>query len=536
MDNEEFELYSEEEDLGPEHEVDFDALEELSKTAAIAKVFSEKSLVLSKEAVQKAIEAKSLEAKEGFTVKVNDADLSARQACSIVKAPAEAKNPYRPTAKQLEVINSTIAKTPKTADNCYVFEFLAAGQEIDRSFDQFTGKALRTMAKLAVQNKIPYLTEGDYDHQWRQKNIYGIVFNARVKGTQLIYDVYIPESERTEHVVEAIMDGLYANLSVGFNLSFEDYLCSECRKSMFLSECPHYPGEVLKGGRRVYAIIDDVNDNFEISGVMVGAQREAHIMNTKSLQDGGLVKTIQALEEPEDSKYITINANEEVKLPSSTDISKLVAGKGITITTTGDTVTITAGSYDKLIESYGSPSSSDFTVIDEAPIQDGNSPEGTITLGNTKQDSKSVMENQENQELEAQAQPEEVAAPAEAAAEEVEAKVEEAPAAEPEVEPAAPEAEAKTEEVPINITAILEGLVEASKSVQEELKLMKEAVSAVNEKLELLQSTPTKSVLELEMDEKEQEKIKAMEALKANPGLALYEIFGLNNDFGGQDK
>lgn len=185
---------------------------------------------------------------------------------------------YLPTEEQLEIINRDHAKTTLSKSQVRVFELQSADTDVDRGFEHFTKKALTNMAALAVKNKIPFLLEGDYDHQWRQKNTFGKVFDAKVEGKNLIYFAYIPVIEKTRSVLEAIMTGLYDKLSVGFSLDPKNYRCDVCNKSMMSTACPHIPGMMdEKTGKVVTVSILDVEDNYEISGVAVPMQPGAHI-------------------------------------------------------------------------------------------------------------------------------------------------------------------------------------------------------------------------------------------------------------------
>lgn len=190
---------------------------------------------------------------------------------------------YMPTEDELAIILES-AKIDYPKEAFRVFEFQAADQEIDRQFERFTPSGLKEMAEIAKRDKIPFLTEGDEDHQWRQKNIYGIVFDAYVKNQTLVYKVYIPVNERTEDVLESVFNGLYNKLSIGAALDPEKYICSACTKSLFDRSCPHHPGQIMEDSVPVVGIIKGVKGNYEISGVAVPAQVNSHVLS-QSLGD-----------------------------------------------------------------------------------------------------------------------------------------------------------------------------------------------------------------------------------------------------------
>ncbi len=227
-------------------------------------------LVLSKSQIDEVISKKELKnlksTEEGRVVKTVSFKVSKKES-----------EDYLATDEELSLINTKALSRFKEDNRPYVFLFQAADDQVDRGYEHFTRSALRGMAELAVKNSIPWLTDGDYDHQWRQKNIYGVVFDAFEKAGKLFYKVYVPNIERNKNVLDAVLTGLYSKLSVGFSLDLNDFVCDTCKKSIFLSDCEHYPGMMDEKGNIVTATIKGVKDNYEISGVAVPMQPEAHI-------------------------------------------------------------------------------------------------------------------------------------------------------------------------------------------------------------------------------------------------------------------
>lgn len=235
------------------------------------------TLPKTKSAIQEILSNKGIEAEA-----TEDGNLSKTVILKVLKSEED----YFPTESELKIINgmpSTLRKLSK--EEVRVFTFQAADTNVDRAYEHFTKQALQKMAELAVKNSIPFLTDGDYDHQTRQRNVKGVVFDAMEKGGKLLYKVYLPVIARTKDVIECILAGLYSKLSVGFSLSLEDYVCDTCKKSMFYSECPHFPGSTDEKGNLVTVSIKGVKDNYEISGVAVPCQQEAHIR--RSLESVG---------------------------------------------------------------------------------------------------------------------------------------------------------------------------------------------------------------------------------------------------------
>lgn len=205
---------------------------------------------------------------------------------------------YKASDDDLLKINK-LSLVPLKAEDVYVFELQSADDQVDRAYEHFSPKALKSMAALAVKNKIPFITEGDYDHQHRQKNVYGVVFDAQVKAGKLLYKTYIPNISRNKDVLDAILTGLYSKLSVGFRMNpYKDFICDSCNKSLYSESCPHYPGGLDEKGNLVTVTIKDVIDNLEISGVAVPCQQEAHIRGTS--------KTIESVKSLENSNIDTM--------------------------------------------------------------------------------------------------------------------------------------------------------------------------------------------------------------------------------------
>lgn len=223
---------------------------------------------------------------------------------------------YKPKDSDLEKINK-ISLVPLDPEKVYIFEFQAADEQVDRAYEHFSTKALKSMADLAVKNKIPFITEGEYDHQHRQKNIFGVVFDAYVKSGKLIYKTYIPDIPRNKDVLDAVLTGLYNKLSVGFSMNpYKDFVCDSCNKSVYSESCSHFPGAIDEKGRVTTATIKDVIDNYEISGVAVPCQREARILEEKSqVKD----MSLNSLETKENSIVDTILIGTPTEISSKMD-------------------------------------------------------------------------------------------------------------------------------------------------------------------------------------------------------------------------
>ena len=177
---------------------------------------------------------------------------------------------YLPTEEEISKINdlTNIDIDPQAV---FVFTLESAGQEVDRSHDQFTLKALKEMAEMSVDK--PFLR----NHDWSTESVIGKIFDATVKNKTLIQKVYVPNTAKNEDMIDGILSGIYNKVSVGFALDPAEYVCSSCTKSLYSRDCPHYPGSKDAKGELVIAQIKGVADYFEISNVAVPAQPKAGI-------------------------------------------------------------------------------------------------------------------------------------------------------------------------------------------------------------------------------------------------------------------
>lgn len=228
---------------------------------------------------------------------------------------------YIPTPAQYKKIDA-LSLSSLPPEKWRVITGVAADQKTDRGAERFSQRALDRLLSLAIQNKIPLLMDGSKDHEWAQKNVYGLVFDGDTADGTLNYKIAIPVIEKTKPVLEAIMAGLYNKLSVGFALDPQNYMCSSCGKSMFSMACNHMPGmQDSKTGQMVHAVIDNVLDNFEVSGVAVPMQPEAHIRRNSA--DGNLsIKKVDNDKINNDSLVIedTVMADEALDKVTKGDI------------------------------------------------------------------------------------------------------------------------------------------------------------------------------------------------------------------------
>jgi len=216
----------------------------------------------------------------GATVKFHSADASETKGARGKKEPKD----YHPTPEELKQINA-LSNIDLKAEEVLVFTFHSADQEVDRSADQFTPKALKDMALKSVDK--PYLK----DHSWGTNSVVGKIFDASVSKGRLMQKVYVTIRAKNQDMIDGMFDGTLNKVSVGFAMGAEDYGCSSCSKSLYSMDCPHYPGSKDEKGNVTVGLIKGVKDYYEISNVTVPCQPAAGIRrdNQKAL-DGSIDK------------------------------------------------------------------------------------------------------------------------------------------------------------------------------------------------------------------------------------------------------
>ena len=181
---------------------------------------------------------------------------------------------YLPSDEELSKINS-LSNIDFKKDGVMVFTLVSADQNIDRSYDQFSNKALKDMAEMSPDK--PYLR----DHSWKTESVVGKIFDAAVSKGRLIQKVYVPITSKNADVIQGMLHGTLNKVSVGFAMAPMDYVCSSCSKSLYSMECSHYPGAKDKEGKEVIGLIKGVKDYFEISNVAVPCQPAAGIRRSE---------------------------------------------------------------------------------------------------------------------------------------------------------------------------------------------------------------------------------------------------------------
>ena len=204
------------------------------------------------------------------------------------------------TDEMLREINK-YTRQDLTADDVFVFSVLLCDNEVDRDFERFSQKSLRTLAELfrgktAIQNHSmdsadqsarTFLTEVVTDETKRT--------SLGEPYTYLKAYCYMPRIEKNEARIAEINAGIKKEVSVG--CSVRESVCSICGANRTLCDCGHHKGETYDG-RLCYTILRDAQDAYEWSFVAVPAQRQAGVIKGMQLeqQQGTVQKLWQAAE------------------------------------------------------------------------------------------------------------------------------------------------------------------------------------------------------------------------------------------------
>lgn len=419
---------------------------------------------ITKEHVEKTIE------KKGLKVKATDNKIEVSDQAQIKATKQKTRESYRPTAAQLELINE-MALDPQTEDSGYVFELVSSSTDMDRSYEHMDNKAINDMVKMTPGK--PFFL----DHNWTTKSTMGRLIKAKNEGGKLIQWAYVPENSKTKEVIEEIFNGNLNRLSVGFSVDYSDMICDSCNKSVFDYDCEHYPGYPDEKGNIATVTIKRVKDFYEVS--LVGVPCNPHAGTRKSLAEELSVKGCE-LASGASANLKAIGPSGQVGTIKSNESAGGDSGGGrITIVYNGDLV-------EKTVDS-------------------------TIFSDNTIQGSDPVME--ENKELEVQSLEQE-----ETPAEDV------APEAPGEVEvPVEPKEEEKELTSPVEVKVEVPAeLTEALVKLAETMEALKNGLEALDKKVDLAMTAPTKGLRDLLKNE--QEVVKEEKPLSP---MGIIEKFGL---------
>lgn len=183
------------------------------------------------------------------------------------------------TDEMLREINK-YTRQDLTADDVFVFSVLLCDNEVDRDFERFSQKSLRTLAELfrgktAIQNHSmdsadqsarTFLTEVVTDETKRT--------SLGEPYTYLKAYCYMPRIEKNEARIAEINAGIKKEVSVG--CAVRSSICSVCGADERISPCKHRRGKTYNG-KVCHYVLEDPTDAYEWSFVAVPAQKNAGV-------------------------------------------------------------------------------------------------------------------------------------------------------------------------------------------------------------------------------------------------------------------
>lgn len=184
------------------------------------------------------------------------------------------------TEAELAAINKHTLE-PLKAEDVFTFKAVLCDNEVDRSFERFSIKALKGLQKLFVGKTIIK------DHNWKADNQVARIYSTELVQsdkttqagetyTQLVAHCYMVKTASNADLIAEIKAGIKKEGSVGCAVS--SVVCSICGTDNSKSYCSHWPGRSYEkaGGAEVCTfLLDGAEDAYEFSLVAVPCQREA---------------------------------------------------------------------------------------------------------------------------------------------------------------------------------------------------------------------------------------------------------------------
>jgi hypothetical protein len=184
------------------------------------------------------------------------------------------------TEAELAAINKHTLE-PLKAEDVFTFKAVLCDNEVDRSFERFSIKALKGLQKLFQGKTIIK------DHTWKADNQVARIYTTELVQsskttqagepyTQLVAHCYMVRTASNADLIAEIQGGIKKEGSVGCAVS--GVICSICGTDNAKSYCAHWPGKSYdKNGTAEICtfVLDGAEDAYEFSLVAVPCQREA---------------------------------------------------------------------------------------------------------------------------------------------------------------------------------------------------------------------------------------------------------------------
>ena len=186
------------------------------------------------------------------------------------------------TEAELKAINK-YAQVPLTAEEVFTFKAVLCDNEIDRTFERFTLKALQDLKKLFLGKTVIKDHAHSADNQVARIYATELVQSEKTTQagelyTQLVARCYMVKTAGNADLIAEIKGGIKKEGSVG--CAVKSAICSICGTDNAKSYCRHYRGRSYEkeGGTQVCTFtLDGAVDAYEFSLVAVPAQRAAGV-------------------------------------------------------------------------------------------------------------------------------------------------------------------------------------------------------------------------------------------------------------------
>lgn len=186
------------------------------------------------------------------------------------------------TDDELKAINK-YALSPLTAEEVFTFKAVLCDNDVDRSFDRFTLKALTDLKKLFLGKTVIK------DHAHRADNQVARIYATELVEsgkflkcgepyTQLVAHCYMVRTAGNADLIAEIKGGIKKEGSVGCSITGS--ICSICGTDNVKSYCRHWPGKsyAKEAGEEVCTFtLTGAADAYEFSLVAVPAQKAAGV-------------------------------------------------------------------------------------------------------------------------------------------------------------------------------------------------------------------------------------------------------------------
>ena len=215
------------------------------------------------------------------------------------------------TDAELKEINKHTLE-PLKAEDVFTFKAVLCDNELDRTFERFSLKALQEFQKLFIGKTVIKDHYRSADNQVARIYATELVQSTKTTKagelyTQLVAHCYMLKTAANADLIADILGGIKKEGSVGFRTS--GAICSICGTDNAKNYCRHWPGRSYEkeGGQTLCTFtLTGASDAYEFSLVAVPAQRAAGVCKSYTGE------TVYAGEEPDGPDNVD-NDDEKMK-------------------------------------------------------------------------------------------------------------------------------------------------------------------------------------------------------------------------------